>query len=393
MQSRQPTLMFAFTVLVGLLRLSAYAGSPIGRDLSAALFLHAVALHVVTFAFATFLVAFLSRATTTRAAQIGLYAQGVLLAGAFVDVGLGVVVTDYAQAYAGVFGGTAGSILAVLSYGAVLAWGVHDATIGRRGARILMGALAGLAGTLGQSFLAIPWPRAALSEVPGWSLHLALASYYALLATLFLNLAVRRANPTAFRAIWRGINPSAGIGFALLPLVGVLTAARLLVPDVPGEPWLRFLVEIPYVLAGTACGAALWIDWRLVRAREWGPLRLEGAWVSKVVALAFALPLGIAPFLAAFLGGAAAWLGRSPRNGFVVGIVAAFAFLVGNLTVVAVAFAETSIGPGTLLVPLDQNPRISLSNVAVAAVLGFLVALVSRLTNRTSGSGRGRASS
>src|SRR3989304_3380393 len=135
MQARQPTIVFVFTVILGLLRLFAYAASPIGLELSVTALLHYVALHILTFTFAAFPVASLSRATATRAAFVALYAQAVLFLGAFVDVGLGLALTDYGQTYTGLFGGSPGSLLAMLAYGAVIAWGVYDATIGRRGPR------------------------------------------------------------------------------------------------------------------------------------------------------------------------------------------------------------------------------------------------------------------
>ena len=119
---------------------------------------------------------------------------------------------------------------------------------------------------------------------------------------------------------------------------------------------------------------------------------MEGARVAKVVALAFALPLGIVPFLAAAIAGSAAWLGRVPRGGVVVGFVAALAVLVGNLAVAAVDSVVTTIGPVTFRVPINQNPSLSIEGIVVAAVAGVLVAVVSHFTSRTSASGRGRAS-
>jgi len=132
MRARQPTIVFAFTVIVGLLRLTAYAGSPFAQELSVAALLHYLALHILTFTFAGFLVAALSRATATRAAFVALYAQAVLFLGVFVDVGLGLALTDYGQTYTGVFGGSPGSLVSVFAYGSVIAWGVHDATLGQR---------------------------------------------------------------------------------------------------------------------------------------------------------------------------------------------------------------------------------------------------------------------
>ena len=393
MQSRQPTIVFTFTVILGLLRLFAYAASPIGLELSVTALLHYVALHILTFTFAAFLVASLSRATATRAAFVALYAQAVLFLGAFVDVGLGLALTDYGQTYTGLFGGSPGSLLAMLAYGAVIAWGVYDATIGRRGPRAIGAVLAGVAGTLGMSFLAIPWPRVAEFVVHPWSLHLALAVYFSLLAAVFLCLAVRRANPRAFRTIWQQIEPGGTLAFAVLPLVGAVTADQLIAPLIPNAPPERYLVELPHVLAGIATGAALWVQWRLARAPDWGATGMEGARVAKVVALAFALPLGIVPFLAAAIAGSAAWLARVPRGGVVVGVVAALAVLVGNLAVAAVDSVVTTIGPVTFRVPINQNPSLSLEGIVVAAVAGVLVAVVSHFTSRTSASRRGRASS
>ena len=393
MRARQPTIVFAFTVLVGLLRLTAYAGSPIGQDLSVAALLHYLALHILTFTFAAFLVASLSRATATRAAFVALYAQAVLFLGAFLDVGLGLALRDYGQTYTGVFGGSPGALLSVFAYGAVIAWGVHDATLGRRSSRTISAALAGVGGLLGISFLAIPWPRVAEFVVHPLSLHLALAVYFSLLASVFLCLAVRRANPTAFRDIWRQLDPFKTIGFAILPLVGAVTADQLINPLIPNAPPERYLVELPHVLAGIAVAVALWVQWRLVRAPAWGPIPLEVARVAKVVALAFAMPLGLVPFLAAAIAGSAAWLGRVPRGGVVVGVVAALAVLVGDLAVAAVDSVVTTIGPVTFRVPINQNPGLSLEGIVVAAVAGVLVAVVSHFTSRTSASRRGRASS
>lgn len=388
MRARQPTMVFGFTVLVGLLRAFAYAGMPIGEELSVPAFLHYVGLHILAFAFAAFLVAYLSRATTTRASFVALYAQAILFLAAFVDVGLGLALSDYGRTYTGVFGGSPGSTVAVLAYGAVIAWGVHDATLGPRSSRILGAALAGIGGVLGVSFLAISWPRAALFGVPGLSIHLSLAVYFSVLAAIFLCLAIQRANPAAFREIRNHTGPEKAIGFSLLPVLGVFVAARLLVPQVPNDSWQRFPFEFPYVLAGMMCAAALWVQWSLVRAHGWGPMRLEAVAASMVVALAFALPLGPFPFVAAAIAGSAAWLGRVPRGGIVVGIVAGFAVLVGNLTVVAIDFAEPSIGPATFLVPLNQNPSLSLGGVVVVAAVGVLVALVAYLTSRISASGK-----
>lgn len=391
MRARQPTMVFAITVLVGILRAFAYAGTAIGQELSAPAFLHYVALHILTFAFAAFLVASLSRATVTRAAFIAMYAQAILFLAAFVDTGLGLALADYGQTYTGVFGGSPGSIVAVVAYGAIVAWGVHDATVGPRNVRRTAAGMAAMGGVFGISFLAVPWPRVALFGVPGLSVHLLLAVYFSILATVFLGLAIRRANPDAFRTIRTQVAVDRTLGFSILPLVGVIAAARMLVPQVPNDSWQRFPLELPYVLAGMVCAAACWVQWRLVRARDLGPLRLEAAAASKVVALAFALPLGILPFLAAAIAGSAAWVGRVRRGGIVVGVVAAFTVLVGNLTVVAVESAEVSVGPATFLVPLNQNPSLSLESFVVAAVAGVLVALVAYVTSRISASTRGPA--
>jgi len=393
MRARQPTIVFVFTVVVGLLRLIAYGGSPMGQELSLAALLHYVALHILTFAFAAFLVAALSRATVTRAAFVALYAQAVLFLGAFVDVGLGLPFTDYGRTYTGVFGGSPGSLLSVFAYGGVIAWGVHDATLGGRSSRAIGAVLAGVAGVLGISFLAIPWPRVAEFVVHPLSLHLALAVYFSLLGGVFLAAAVRRASPVAFRAIKRQIDPVRMIGFAMLSLVGAVTADQLINPLIQNAPPERYLVELPHVLAGIAVAAALWIQWRLVPAGAWGPMGLEGARVAKVAALAFALPLGIVPFLAAAIAGSVAWLGRVPRTGVLLGVIAALAVLVGNLTVPAVDTTIATIGPLTFLVPVNQNPILTLEGVLVAVVAGVLVAFLSYLTSRTSASGTGRASS
>lgn len=393
MRVHQPTMMFGLSVLVGLLRTLAYTGTPIGEDLSIAALLHYVALHILTFVFAAFLVVLFSRATVTRAAFVALYAQAVLFLASFVDIGLGLALTDYGQTYTGVFGGSPGSILSVFAYGSVIAWGVHNATLGQRSARTISAALAGIAGVLGISFLAIPWPRVAEFVVHPWSLHLALAVYFSFLAGVLLSLAVRRGNAAAFRAIFRQIDPVRMSGFAMLSLVGAVTADQLINPSIPNAPLERYLVELPHVLAGIAVAAALWVHWRLVRAVAWGPMGPEGALVAQFVALAFALPLGIVPLLAAAIAGGVAWLGRAPRAGILVGVIAAFAVLVGNLTVAAVDSTMATIGPLPFLVPVDQNPIISLEGVVVAAMAGVLVALVSHVTSRISASGRDRSSS
>lgn len=377
--------MFGFTVLIGLVRVFAYAGSPIGQELSVASLLHALALHVLTFALGMFAVAFLSRATLTRAAWIALYAQAVLLLGAFVDIGLGSTLSDFTQAYVGIFGGSPGSILGAIAYGGTIAWGVLDATIGPRGPRIAVGGAAGIVSALALSFLAIPWPRLVLSELPGWSLHLFMTVYYTTLAAALVSLGARRANPSVFRGIWREIAPIRTVGFAILPFVGILAAGRLIVPQVPNEPVARLLIELPYAVAASVSAAALWAEWRLIRARRGNALRFEGAAVMMVAALAFSLPLGVAPFAAAAFAGILAWSGRSPRYEPVLGILASCAFLAGNLTVVAVAFGETPAGPVTFLVPLDQSPDLSLSSALVGGAIGLTVAVLAPLTIRTSG--------
>ena len=255
MRALQPTMVFAFTLLVGLLRSFAYAGTTIGQEFSVPAFLHYAALQILAFAFAAFLVVSLSRATVTRAAFIALYAQAILLLAAFVDIGLGLALADYAQTYTGVFGGSPGSIVAVVAYGAIVAWGVHDATVGPRTSRMTVAALVAIGGVLGISFLAIPWPRAALFGVPGLSVHLLLAVYFSILAAIFLGLAVRLANPIAFHAIRTHVALARTIGFSILPVVGVVAAARMLVPQVPNDSWQRFPLELPYVLAGMMSAA------------------------------------------------------------------------------------------------------------------------------------------
>jgi hypothetical protein len=324
---------------------------------------------------------------------VAMYAQAVFLVGAFVDVGVGLPLADYGLTYTGPFGGSPGSVVSVLAYAAVLAWGVHDASLGLRSARIVAAALAGIGGAFGVSFLAIPWPRVAEFVVHGWSLHLALALYFSLLASAFLALAVRRANPAAFRVVWRHLDPSATVAFALLPLIGAVTADQLISPLIANAPPERYLVELPNVLAGMMAGAALFVQWRLVRANAWGPIAVEAARVAKFVALSFALPLGLASFLAAAIAGSLAWLGRNRRSRFLVGVIGAFAVLLGNLAVVAVDFVDGAIGPATFRLPVNRNPILTLEGFLVAIVAGVLIGLVSQLTSRTSASAKDRASS
>ena len=265
MRRGQPTLLFAFTVAVALARLFAYAGMPLAQELSLAALAHFVALHAMTFALATLLVAALSRATATRAAQVALYAQALLFLAPFVDVGLGLSLQSYDATYTGVLGGTPGSALAAIAYGLVLAWAVWDASLGQKTARGLLAFVAAAGGIVGLSVAAVPWPLGLLAPFP-WGVHVALAVYFGVLASAFLHLAMRFANREWDRQMWPEVQPLANLGFALLPLVGIVAAGRLALPPNPAEPLLRFQIEAPHMLAAATVGAILFIQWRLVRS-------------------------------------------------------------------------------------------------------------------------------
>src|SRR2546425_1046530 len=291
MRRGQPTLLFAFTVLVGVARVFAYAGTPIGADLSSAALAEFIALQVLTFAFATFLVATLSQATAARAAQIALYAQGVLFLAPFVDIGLGLPLASYEDSFVAIIG-SPGAALGNLAYAAVLAWGVWDASVGGRRARNVNAIVAAIAAFAGLSLLAVPWPRPLVLTFVAWGVRLALALYYGLLACAFLALAIRAAMPSLYRQIVRRTDAAYLLTFALLPFLGIVTAGVLSVPLNAEEPILRFQLEAPYMIAAGCIGALLWMQWRLVRLEGWDPFRIEAARVLKVAVLGGAFLLG-----------------------------------------------------------------------------------------------------
>lgn len=383
MRRGQPTLLFSFTIVVGIVRVFAYAGMPIGQTLSLSTIVHFVSIHLLGFAYAAFLVAALSKATATRAAQIALYAQFALFLAPFVDVGAGLSLSAYEATYLGLFGGSPGSIAAALAYGAIIAWGVWDASMGLRTARSVLAAVAVLAGAVGLPLLAVPWPASLLFNTPAWGMHLGLAMYYGLLAALFLAAAVGFANRTVYRKIRRGLEPVSAVGFALLPLIGIAGAGRLAFPPNGAEPLQRLQIEGPYIVGSAVVAAALWVQWRLIRSPAWGPLRLEAAAVAKVVALAVALVLGTGPLVVAGLAASAAWLGAY-RGWPLLAVVASIAVLVGNLTAVPVDFTDVSFGPIVLAVPLDPIAAPSIGGVVAAVAVGTANVALGALTSRTS---------
>ena len=380
MRRKQPTFLFLLVVAAGLARLFAYAGMPFAQELSAAAILHYLALHMMTFTLAGLLVAALSRATATRSAQVALYAQGILFLAPFVDVGLGVPLDSYDATYTGLFG-SPGALVSALAYGAVLAWGVWDASVGNPQARAVGSAAAAVCGVVGLSAAAIPWP----GDFAGtsWGAHLILAVYFGLLAAVFEHAAIRFANPILHRGMWKEVQPLANLGFALLPLVGVVATGRFGLPPNPAEPFERFRIEAPFMVGAAAVAAALFIQWRLVRSTAWAPFQREAAVVAKLAAVALALLLGVGPFLAAGLAGSVLWFSRSRWAPIAFGVAAGLAVLVGDLTSVAVDFASVPIGPAVFLVPLNQSAP-SLAGVASAVVVSVAVALGSWLTSRTS---------
>ncbi len=391
MRRGQPSILFAFTMLIGLARLLAYSGMPLAQDLSLAVVLHALALHGMTFALAALVVAAMSRATATRAAQVGLYAQGVLFLAPFVDVGLGLSVSSYDATYPGIFG-TPGAIVASIAYASVVAWGVWDASLGAARMRESIASLSGFLAFLGLSVAALPWPGAFLEPLP-WGVHLVLAAYFGLLAAIFGHASIHFANRPLHREMWREVQLLANLGFALLPLLGVMAAGRLGLPPSPAEPIQRFRIEAPFMMGAVAVAAVLFVEWRLVRSRAWAPFQREAAAIAKGAAIAGALLLGIGPFLVAGLAGSLLWLSRSRWNPAVFGIVGGLAVLVGDLTVVPIDFAAVTAGPVTFFVPINQVALPSPAGLSIAAAVAFVVALGSWLTSRTSASGRDRASS
>jgi len=369
----QPTILLLFVVAMGLARLFAYAGMPFAQELSLAAVVHYVALHAMTFALAGLIVGAMSRATTTRAAQVALYAQGILFLAPFVDVGLGVPVDLYDATYTGVFG-SPGAVVAALAFGAVIAWGVWDASVGRGRSREATAVLAAALSVVGLSIAAIPWPRSLVTL--SWGTHVALAAYFVLLAAVFEHAAIRFANPGLHRHMWREVQPVANLGFAILPLVGVAAAGRLTV-------FINSPVVLPYVLGAATVGALLFIQWRLVRSAAWAPFQREAAAVTKLAAVSIALLLGIGPFLAAGLAGSVLWLGRSRWAPVAFGAAAGSAVVVGDLAVAAIDFTTLPVGPTTFLVPVGPTALPSLAGVASAIVVFLAVAFGSWLTSRT----------
>lgn len=392
MKPGQATVLFSVTLLVGGARLFAYSGMPLGQELSLAAVVHYLALHAMTFALGTLIVAALSRGTATRAAQVAWYAQAALFLAPFVDIGLGLSLQTYDSTYTGILGGSPGSIVAAVAYAGVLAWGAWDASLGPTQARTLHAFVAVSVGVVGLSVASVPWPQVFLERLP-WGLHIVLAAYFGLLAVLIVHTAIRFANPGLHRRMWKEVQPLANVGFALLPLVGIVAAGRLALPPNPIDPLQRLRIEAPFMVGAVSVAALLFVQWRLVRSEAWTPLQREAAVVAKASALAGALLLGIGPFLAAGLAGSLLWFARSRWNPLVFGAVAGLAVLVGDITSAALNFASVSIGPTIFYVPIDQNAGPSLAGIGLAAAVGVLVAVGSRLTSRTSASGRGRASS
>jgi len=391
MRRWQPTLFFSFTILVGLARLFAYAGMPFAQELSLAAVVHYLALHAVTFALATFLVAALSRATATRAALVALYAQGVLFLAPFVDVGAGLSLSSYDGTYVGILG-TPGAVVSSIAYGLVIAWGVWDTSLGGRRARRMNAVIAVIAGIGGLSLAAVPWPQSLLEPLP-WGVHVVLAVYFGLLAAFLEHGAIRFANPTRHAAMWREVQPFANVGFALLPLIGIAAAARLAIPPGPGEPFQLVKIELPFAIGAASAAAALFIEWRLVRSRAWEPFHREAAAVAKGAALAASALLGVAPFLVAGLAGSLLWLSRSRWNPLAFGATAGLMVLLGDVTAAPHNFATAALGPVTFLLPIDQTAVPSALGVGLSSAVGVLVAAGSWLTSRTSASGTGPASS
>jgi len=391
MRRGQPTILFGLTMVVGLARLFAYAGMPLGQEYSLVAIVHYLAVHATTFALAAFLVAALSRATATRAAQVALYAQGVLFLAPFVDVGLGVSVRAYDLTYPGIFG-TPGAIVASIAYGGVVAWGLWDASTGAARAREIGAAAGMILGVVGLSFATLPWIRSFVEPLH-WGVHLVLAVYFGFVAAILEHASIRLANPDLHRAMWREVQLLPNLGFALMPIVGVVAAGRLALPPNPSEPFQRFQIEAPYMVGAAAVGAILFIQWRLVRSRAWEPFHWEAAAAAKIAALSLALCLGVGPFLAAGLAASLLWVSRSRWNPIAFGAAAGLAVLVGEMTTLALNFATIAGGPASFLVPIDAAVLPTGTGVVAAAAVAILVALGSWFTTRTSGSATGRASS
>ena len=392
MRRGQPTALFAFTVAVAVMRFFAYGGMPLAQELSWAAILHFVALHAMAFSFAVLVVAALSRATVARAAQVALYAQGVLFLAPFVDVGLGLQLPAYDGTYTGILGGSPGSAVASLAYGLLLAWATLEASVGSRTARTVVASAAAVLGVVGLSLAAVPWPLLGLPPLH-WGAHVTLAIYFGFLAALFLHAGIRFASRELHRQMWREAQPWATVGFALFPLVGIAAAGRLALPPEATEPVLRFGIEAPYMLAAATVGAILFLQWRLVRSRAWEPFHREAAVVAKLGALALAATLGLGPFLVAGLAASLMWLARTRWSPLIFGSTAGLAVLVGDLTAVAVDFTSLPFGPIRLLIPINQTAGLSTWGLGAAAIVAAAVSLGSWLTSRTSASGTGPASS
>src|SRR3989304_2756445 len=118
----QPTILFVFTVIAGPARALSYAGTSAGLDSSPAAWARYVMLHVLAFSLAVAVVAALSRATVTRAAQVGMAARFARFLGPFVDVALGAPVLRYEEGYVARLR-TPGGLAGAVAYGAVVAWG------------------------------------------------------------------------------------------------------------------------------------------------------------------------------------------------------------------------------------------------------------------------------
>ena len=392
MRRGQPTLLFSFTVLVGLARVFAYAGTPIGKDLSPAALAEFAALHVLAFALAALVVGAFSRATATRAAHVALYAQAVLFLAPFVDVGLGLPLVAYEDTYvAGV--GSAGALVAGIAYAAVVGWGVWDASLGGKGARRGNAVLAAAVSLTGLALLAVPWIRPLVLTYVTWAVRLGLAVYYGVLVCVLLALAVRVTNPTVHRQFWRRSDAAWLPAFALLPFAGLALAGLFSIPAGASDSLLRLKLDAPYMGTAAAVGALLWTQRRIVREAAWGRMRIELAAIVKVVLLLTAFLLGWTALLAALLAASLVWLERDRTSVLVVGVLAALAVLIGNLTAEAVDFADLAVGPAIFTVSVAQWAWPTALGVVAAVAAGLIVAGVAWVTSRTSASGTSRASS
>lgn len=391
MRRGQPTVLFSFTILVGLARVFAYAGTPIGQDLSVAALAEFAAIHVLAFSLALLVVGAFSRATATRAAQVALYAQAVLFLGPFVDVGLGLPLVAYEDTYvAGA--GSPGALVAAIAFASVVGWGVWDASRGGR-VRWANAVLAAAVSVAGLTLLAVPWVRPLVLTHVTWAVRLALAVYYGALASVLLVLAVRVTNPAVHRQFWRRPESLGLPAFALLPLAGLAVAGLISVPADPADAILRLRLDAPYMGTAAGVGLLLWTQRRLVRGPAWGPLRLEVAAVVEVVLLLAAFLLGWTAFLAALLAASLVWLERDRATPIALGALAGLAVLVGNLTAEAVDFADSAVGPALFTVSVDQWGVPTPFGALAALAAGVAVAGISWVTSRTSASGTSRASS